>query len=365
MRNGKFKKILVPLDGSGISEEILPVVSQLGKRLNASVLLHSVVDPATYKPVVNSLETMANTLNDSRDGRQGDSLPSSPEAVLFTIVKEKVDHYLTLAMLKLAQSGVDAQALVTKGEPADEIVREAEVNQCDLIAMSTHGRNLITSSILGSVTSKVIHNSRTPVLAIAPERARDFLDKIWDGSEHGYRTTPSWRQDGGVNSWGEVLVARNSITTIAVLLDGSELAEGVLPYVGNLAQALMLEILLLRVVANDVPHYFLETPGAVIDAIADYREIDDAVVENAKGYLDNQAEVLRSRGIKVRTQVVRGSPAPTIIDYVHQNEISMIAMTTHGRSGVSRWILGSVADSLIRASRRPVLVIPSAKDDAD
>ncbi|MDP6494533.1 MAG: universal stress protein, partial [Dehalococcoidia bacterium] len=107
----------------------------------------------------------------------------------------------------------------------------------------------------------------------------------------------------------------------------------------------------------------LEFPGTIGEFSTGFQEIDDALIEQAKGYLNEKAEALRENGLKVQTQALRGSPGATIIDYVHQNQISMVAMTTHGRSGVTRWVLGSVADNLIRNSRRPVLVIPSDKNN--
>jgi nucleotide-binding universal stress UspA family protein len=219
--------------------------------------------------------------------------------------------------------------------------------------MSTHGRNVITSTVLGSVTSKVTRSTTVPVLTITPKRARDFLDKIWDGSEHGHQSKLS-RQQG--NSYKYIDKEIGAITTIAALLDGSELAEDVLPYVVRLAQALTLEVVLLRVVANELP--YLEPSGAMIDFGANFQAIDDALIGEAERYLDEKAKVLEKAGLKVRAQVLRGAPVPAIIDYTQQNQISMIAMTTHGRTGLIRLILGSVTDSLIRASGRPVLVVP-------
>jgi nucleotide-binding universal stress UspA family protein len=351
--SGHLKKILLPLDDSDIAAEILPVISQLAKRLNAAVLLHSVIDPMAYKPLLDGLSIIGRADGFTANSQPQRSLPSLDETVPIAIVEEKANRYLARIAFQLAQCGVEARALITNGEPADEIARQAELNQCDLIAMSTHGRNFITSAVLGGVTTKVIRSTTIPVLTIAPGRARDFLDKIWDSTEHGHQSTLSRQQS---NSYKYIDKEIGAITTIAALLDGSELAEDVLPYVVRLAQALTLEVVLLRVVANELP--YLEPSGAMIDFGANFQAIDDALIGEAERYLDEKAKVLEKAGLKVRAQVLRGAPVPAIIDYTQQNQISMIAMTTHGRTGLIRLILGSVTDSLIRASGRPVLVVP-------
>ena len=353
MGSGPLKKILLPLDDSDIAAEILPVISQLAKKLNATVLLHSVIDPMSYKPLLDGLSIMARGDGLTPNFQPQRSLPPLDETIPIAVITEKADRYLARIAFQLAQYGVEARALITSGEPADEIARQAELNQCDLIAMSTHGRNFITSAVLGSVTTKVIRSTTIPVLAIAPGRARDFLDKIWDSTEHGHQSALS-RQQG--NSYKYIDKEIGAITAIAALLDGSELAEDVFPYVVRLAQALTLEVVLLRAVTNDLP--YLEPSGAMTDFGADFQTIDDALIGEAERYLDEKAEVLEKAGLKVRAQVLRGPPVPAIIDYTQQNQISMIAMTTRGRSGLTRLVLGSVTDSLIRASGRPVLVVP-------
>jgi nucleotide-binding universal stress UspA family protein len=364
-----FKKILVPLDGSDIATRILPIVLELGKRLNAKVLLHSVIDPMTYKPLADAIEAMVNSdpYGYGSDRLQESLITSTTIAAPFAIVKERADQYLALETLKLAQHGIDAKALVTTGEPADEIIREAEINQCDLIAMSTHGRSLITGTILGSVTTNVVRNTKVPVLVIAPEGAGDYLNLIRDSDECVDQMAPGESHHEAPTFYKllyhGLYQRKESLASMAVLLDGSELAEGVLPFVEILGQALTLDILLLRVIKNELP--YLETPDTMIEYSTSFQTLDDALVEQADGYLNEKAEALRETGLKVRAQVLRGPPVSTIIDYVHQNQVSMIAMTTHGRSGMKRWMLGSVAENLIRNSRRPVLIIPPEKPTHD
>ncbi len=361
MEDGHFKKILLALDGTDAAKEILPVVSQFAKRLNATVLLHNVVDPLKYTPLMDGLAAMVAADNHSLySQRLLPSLLRLGEVAPLAILKEKAEKYLARIVLELARLGVQAEILVSDGDPANEIVRQARLTQCDLIAMSTHGRNFFTRAILGSVTSKVIRSATAPVLAITPELASDFLDKIWDGSESGHQSTLSRQQGEKEKSGKHIDKEIGTITTGAVLLDGSELAEDVLPYVLRLAQALTLEVVLLRAVANELP--YLEPSAAMAEFGANFQAIDDALIEEAKGYLNEKAVELGKAGLKVRTQVLRGPPVPAIIDYIRANQINMVAMTTRGRTGLSRLILGSVSDGLIRSSGLPVLLVPSGQD---
>ncbi len=176
---------------------------------------------------------------------------------------------------------------------------------------------------MGSVTDRVIHASSVPVLAIAPEKAKAY---------QGRGAVP--------------------LKTIMLPLDGSQLAEQAVPYVEALARSLSLEILLVRVVDLEGPVFAYPSN----EQLARFR--DDRNGEAAK-YLEGVSRDLKGRGLRVRTTVLLGSPAQTLLDLTHRTPNDLIAMTTHGRSGLSRWLAGSVAEALIRASGDPVLVVRS------
>lgn len=131
---------------------------------------------------------------------------------------------------------------------------------------------------------------------------------------------------------------------ILVPLDGSDLAEAILPQVTELAKNLDAEVLLLRVA---IAHVF---PGA------DPTEEEVRVVRNAEEYVEGLASKLSETGIRVRAAVRYGKPAAEIIEHISANEVELVAMSTHGRSGLSRLVMGSVAEEVVRNSRVPVLL---------
>ena len=132
---------------------------------------------------------------------------------------------------------------------------------------------------------------------------------------------------------------------ILVPLDGSECAENVLPKVEKLATELKASLALLRIA---IAHTF---PGA------DPTEAELKVVREAEGYLGRVEEGLKAKGFKVDSHVRYGNDAEEILEHASQKDIDMIAMTTHGRSGVKRFLLGSVAEKVLRYSSKPIFLV--------
>ena len=151
---------------------------------------------------------------------------------------------------------------------------------------------------------------------------------------------------------------KGMIRRILLPLDASGLAEKVLPYVEDLALATKAEVFLLQVVASAPDMVLVEsyTPP-VADLVDNYiKEVSSA----AGSYLNKIKERLSEKGIVVYPEVRIGSPADKIIDFAKEKGIDLIAMSTHGRSGFSRWVFGSVADKVLHAAETPVLLIRSA-----
>jgi nucleotide-binding universal stress UspA family protein len=132
---------------------------------------------------------------------------------------------------------------------------------------------------------------------------------------------------------------------ILVPLDGSDCAEIVLPKVEKLAKDLKASIALLRVA---IAHTF---PGA------DPTDAEVKVVRDAEQYLSNIEEGLKKKGLKVDSHVRYGNDAEEILDHAAQKDIDIVAMTTHGRGGVKRFLLGSVAEKVLRHSPKPVFLV--------
>ena len=145
---------------------------------------------------------------------------------------------------------------------------------------------------------------------------------------------------------------------ILVPLDGSEVAEAVLPHVERLAKDNDAEIVLLRVAVNPAFEFALSDPAIAAKVVSDLEE-------ESKQYMSAMEARLKGQGFKVTSDIVEGGVANAILREAEERGVDLIAMSTHGRSGVARWLIGSVADKVVRASPLPVLLVrPAARDDA-
>ena len=237
-----FRKILVPLDGSELAEGILPYVSQLARGLDGTLMLLLVADPHV-------LELAEGLVQARQEGE----------------VPGEAREYVAGVAERLRAQGVRVETTIAVGRPAGEIVSVAKRQGCRLIAMSTHGRTALGRAILGSVTDKVVHSSHLPVLTITPERAGAYSQA--DGAP---------------------------LSRVLVPLDGSPLAETVLPFVKRLAGALSLEVTLVRVaqLASVAMPY-----SATLMAYGEHVDVDLKVQEKCRDYLSVTAESLREEGL--------------------------------------------------------------------
>jgi nucleotide-binding universal stress UspA family protein len=139
---------------------------------------------------------------------------------------------------------------------------------------------------------------------------------------------------------------------ILVPLDGSELAECALAHVEAIAKGCqVVDIVLLRVIEP------LHLPGDYVISEKDKARIESQRRGAAEDYLGMMAEQLSGRGLSVSSEVIAGKVADSIVDYANKQGVDLIIMATHGRSGVSRWTLGSVADRVVHHAGVPVLLV--------
>ncbi|MFC1860588.1 universal stress protein [Chloroflexota bacterium] len=144
---------------------------------------------------------------------------------------------------------------------------------------------------------------------------------------------------------------------ILVLLDGSELAECVLGHVTAIVTGCQVsEVVLLTVVKAYEKGLSSTTWGGVVSAEQETALAVESTVK-AKDYLTQVADKLKEEGIFVQPVVIQGRVAEGILDYAVKNQVDLIMMSTHARSGPSRWALGSVADRVIRHSPIPILIV--------
>ena len=149
---------------------------------------------------------------------------------------------------------------------------------------------------------------------------------------------------------------------IMVPLDGSELAECVLPHVESIAKGCSVpNVILVRVVEPALlPTGTLSDGGDVFteeDAKRIRMATDSAQKATAESYLDQMVSRLSSEGVNVKAEVLVGKAAETLAEYAEKNDVDLIVMATHGRSGVTRWVRGSVAEKILRSSKIPVLMV--------
>jgi len=138
---------------------------------------------------------------------------------------------------------------------------------------------------------------------------------------------------------------------ILVPLDGSELSRKALDQAEKLAKTFDAEIILFQVVPF-LPIY--GSPELVTPLI-----VDEKQKESAEKYLTNLAEELKKRGLKVTAMVRTGQQvAVEIIDFAKETGVDLIVMCTHGRSGITRWVLGSVAHKVLTRTETPILLLP-------
>jgi len=150
---------------------------------------------------------------------------------------------------------------------------------------------------------------------------------------------------------------------ILIPLDGSKTGEAVLPHVEDIASKLApdvdKEVTLLQVLApTSVP----EVSGRAVEGLPYTEQQIEATKDNAMEYLNRAGEGLRSKGVTVTAKVAIGLPAEEIVKAADEAGVNIIAMSTHGRSGISRWAFGSVTDKVLRHGKSvPILVIRAPK----
>jgi nucleotide-binding universal stress UspA family protein len=221
--------------------------------------------------------------------------------------------------------GSKVSCIVERGKAADVIIEKAAANKGTLIAMATHGRSGVSRWVMGSVAEKVLRGSESTMFLV--------------------RADEEARADGAT-----------TMKSIVVPLDGSELAESVLPAAVEIANSLNLEVVLYRAYELAASAYY----GSE-DYLPNYDEMLLNLKKEVEEYLAKKTAALKSAGLeRVSWIAAAGDGADEIVRYSREHPDALIAMCTHGRSGVRRWVLGSVTERVVRHSGDPVLVVHAA-----
>ncbi len=295
-------RILVPLDGSDLATQALQHATLQARKFNAHLLLLRVVEPVPPS----AMERI-----------------SEPQVLA---AKEEAESYLKTVAETLSAKGMSVEYHTRSGPSAESIIAFAKTEDVDLIAMSTHGRSGIGRWVYGSVADKVLRGADVPVFLIRASKELQTSD-----------VTPYQR--------------------LLVPLDGSELAELALPYAEIWAKTFDAEVILLRV--PTLPAYVSLGPDASMLVPSLLCE----AYEEADTYLANVTRRLKAKGLTVHKAAVEpGAVADTIIDYARDASVDCIVMSTHGRSGLGRWVYGSVADRVLRGAGMPVLLVRAPRE---
>jgi nucleotide-binding universal stress UspA family protein len=296
-----YRTILVPLDGSAFGEHALPLALSIARRAVASVQLVHVHTPEAYRI---------------------DLPPLTPPHGLS---RDSAIRYLTeLAECLSSQWEVPISVAVLEGLAVDELYAHAIAAGADLVVMTTHGYGPLSRMWMGSVADTLVRQLPMPLVLARPhQEALDLLEQVRDRVfEH-----------------------------ILIPLDGSPLAEEALEPALALGAPMGARYTLLQAINPPVIGY---APAAYATGL-DERILEQWQAE-AQMYLDHVAARLRGQGHQADTVVSIAPPAIAILDYARDHSVDLIGLATHGRGGLTRLLLGSVADKVVRGAGTPVLL---------
>ncbi|MCE9583830.1 MAG: universal stress protein [Planctomycetes bacterium] len=277
-----YRRILVPVDGSSLSEYAIPFAVEIARRGKGEVRL---------------LRAMPESLIVT-------DIPVSVQASVRKIAQTDMEKLKKAFDSKEVPVSTDLRI----GFPVEEVLRAA--TKSDLVVMTTHGRGGLARWVMGSVADKVVRLAAKPVLALHPPAKKTLATAQ--------------------------AAALRMFRDIAVPLDGSTLAERALAELKQFA-------------TSDAKLHFVRVVAQTASASA---------VDLATNYLRDEASKFEARGIRITASVLKSdNPAEAICDYAVKSGCGMIAMATHGASGLTRWVLGGVTDKVMRHGPTPVMVI--------
>lgn len=299
-----YTRILIPLDSSQTAEQALPYLQWL-LAPQGELHLVSVVEPNMYAYALASQEV---TIHDK----------------LQAAVHDDLENYLTVVSATLQKKGYHVQTWVARGDAAQTIADVATKINADLIAMTTHGRTGFARWAMGSVADRVIQMAHQPILLVRID--------------------------------GEAAPAYQ-IRQILMPLDGSPLAEAALSHAKQIAQQTGATLHLIRVVEplSSWQKTILNEQGYTEQALAEER------CAEAHRYLSQVQERLQAAHIENRGQVYTGGAADAILELLAKEPIDLVVMSTHGLSGYSRWVYGSVASKVLHNAHCPLLLLRSVE----
>ncbi len=311
-----ISSVLVPLDGSAESTQAIPYAQALLPDSGTVLLFTVVPDRGSLIAGDPALIQWQSTLNPGAEAPHAAEL-NAARAELQQIASRDADTRLTW------------NVAAAYGDPADQILQMVSHNHIDLIAMTTHGRGALGRTLFGSVADRIVRTASVPVLLIRPGTTAPAPEPV-------------------------------AIARLLVPLDGSDLAESALPVAAELAKRLAIPIHLIRATnaAMTLATLSGSSPFPVNPPADVYDRLTTDLNQAATSYLDGVVKRLRAPGVDATFQVLDGSPYAEILGAVKPGDV--LVMTSHGHGGVMRWLMGSVAEKLVREAPAPVLLVPAA-----
>lgn len=297
-----FERILVPLDGSPRAELILAQLANILRRQDSEVLLTRAL------------------LRDPGD-TPGELSRATRE------LRDEAKNYLLALAQRLVREGVRARICHSEGPLPESLLDAARTEKATLIAMTTHGKTGLARWMPGTIAERIARTSDVPVLLVP--------------------SFPRNREGDPKPATAKEIPLRK----ILVPVDGSAVSRAVVPAAIEFARLFEAEVSVLCVTTPDVlPTQPAAHPG---EGTLKSPLIDALLVPVVQAF--------RDAGIKATPVTLDGDPASQIVDYSAAMEADLIAMATHGRSGLTRWLLGSVAERVLRSGGVPLLLVRPQK----
>ncbi len=300
-------RLIVPLDGSPLAEQALPYARAIATERTEIILLEVVPWAEEIRTVLGKLIATAAEVQEAYEASAREELEAARTQWLGDRQNVTIE--------------------VAAGDPAEQILWAAERHAVDLIVMASHGRGALGRWTFGSVADRIARASTIPVMIIHP-----------------------------VNTAAQPGV-QPRIQRIVLLTDGSALSLQAIPVAAMLARTLGLPVHVLRAIDPAAFITRAPVPPAPLPSSA-YETVFQQIALDAEQSVKQAAEQLQAMEVQVSSEVLEGPPAPTLIGAMHPTDL--VVLTSHGYSGLRRWLLGSMAEKIIRSGVAPVVLVPSA-----
>jgi nucleotide-binding universal stress UspA family protein len=297
-----IRTVLVPLDGSETGERALPWAKAVAGSDAQIVLMEVTPVASTVRSIGGQVIGTAETIQEG--------------------YRQMAEQQLGDAVAKWFGKDDKVSTVIATGDPGEQILAVAEEKEADLIVMSSHGRGAIGRFVSGSVADRVVRHAPLPVMIIGPE--------------------------------GDIATDAKIGRVIAPIED-SELSRAALPIAGAIAKLAGAPVVVINVmvpstdIATIYPGMVNTVPASAID------ESHEQLTVAARAIVDQAVAFLKEDGVDASGEIYQGGAANSIMSALQPGDV--IVLSSHARSGLARWVIGSTSMKLIRNGQAPVVVV--------